>query len=977
MRREVIVMLGCFLILSCIAGCAGISEDNPSSGGDTDGADFADADFNDTDSYEPVEVHLSGALEKGPFVMGSTVNISPVDSNGNPTGLVFSTQTISDLGEFSVDFEASGFVSLEGTGFYYNEVTGDLSGANLTLRAYYEITAGGVQNAYLNLITHLTYNRVKKLIGDGVSGAVAIEQAEDELQAALPVGPDDLVLERNAIEMTLQGGDTVENAYLFAVSAVLSHAARIKSPASPDAALQELINGISVDLADDGQLNTATVEQLVEAQVLPRELGEFSGGSYLIPDVIMEDLAARFADLGSTAVVPDLNRVLDSDFDMIVNADDNCWWIPNFGQSDDNENDIGDACDIVFADTDSGLGWQNPSNYHADYAPEPIPEGEHHSVDWAAAAAYCEDLTWGGFDDWRLPSIDALRTLVDGCPSQAFEGSCPVHNNGCPAGDCIDECPACDEENGPYWKTGLMGPAVAPSRTQGWSIDFLTAELSKAVRSGHLRCVRGYMDSYELVCTDSIDDDGDGKTDCDDDECFALIDEAGDCNNFQDLAGIAGLDFWNECIGREPNPSCYDMISGGSEGCIECYYNCIHQYCHDVCMQDGPPNHDCKVCGRTNCFMPGECFGTFVCEPEFYCADGIDNEGDGLTDMTDPDCVKLVEALPDGDADDDTDGDTDIEMDIDADGDADVDGSGLSSPVVSGDSVTFYYVNNEAISVNVVGNFTDPPWNPNAGIPMDPITFQQENVWTATVYGLACGDYKYKFFIREGETVTDPLNPENDGSPYYRSMFTIEEGCTVDGDADSTEGDAVADGDEEEASCENRCGYFPGKYCLESTNGEEAICNDFFAQGVPPLRVANPNFTDCSFQIWSSGMFITNVDGCDFSDVYLGNYRLHGCLLSSSSSGQTLNLSCRSGQCGAVLKKTSCGETDGDEDSVEGDTVVDGDVDAPESEAEHEEEEITCPSECANFVGRYCQESITGDICGTMEFSQNKVYTSS
>ncbi|QOY52303.1 DUF1566 domain-containing protein [Candidatus Sulfurimonas baltica] len=32
---------------------------------------------------------------------------------------------------------------------------------------------------------------------------------------------------------------------------------------------------------------------------------------------------------------------------------------------------------------------------------------------WSGAKQYCEDLTLVGFDDWRLPNIDELKSIVD------------------------------------------------------------------------------------------------------------------------------------------------------------------------------------------------------------------------------------------------------------------------------------------------------------------------------------------------------------------------------------------------------------------------------------------------------------------------------------------------------------------------------------------------------------------------------------
>ena len=56
----------------------------------------------------------------------------------------------------------------------------------------------------------------------------------------------------------------------------------------------------------------------------------------------------------------------------------------------------------IVVDTVTGLQWQ----YHdAD-----IPDGGDF---WKGALAYCENLEYAGFDDWRLPNKDELITIVD------------------------------------------------------------------------------------------------------------------------------------------------------------------------------------------------------------------------------------------------------------------------------------------------------------------------------------------------------------------------------------------------------------------------------------------------------------------------------------------------------------------------------------------------------------------------------------
>jgi len=84
------------------------------------------------------------------------------------------------LGEFAVSLGTAevSAVSLEGNGFYYNEVTGQLSTSDITLRAFYELTGGDgpddeIEQVYLNAITHMSFLRVRWLL-DGVDFDEAI-----------------------------------------------------------------------------------------------------------------------------------------------------------------------------------------------------------------------------------------------------------------------------------------------------------------------------------------------------------------------------------------------------------------------------------------------------------------------------------------------------------------------------------------------------------------------------------------------------------------------------------------------------------------------------------------------------------------------------------------------------------------------------------------------------------------------------------
>ena len=77
------------------------------------------------------------------------------------------------------------------------------------------------------------------------------------------------------------------------------------------------------------------------------------------------------------------------------------------------------------------------------------------------ARDYCDKLVVGDRQDWRLPRIDELRTLIVGCPGREAGGSCRVSDPGCLGKDCYEKnsCGHCPEKKGPadgcYWQPGL------------------------------------------------------------------------------------------------------------------------------------------------------------------------------------------------------------------------------------------------------------------------------------------------------------------------------------------------------------------------------------------------------------------------------------------------------------------------------------------------------------------------------------------
>ncbi|MBN2722433.1 MAG: thrombospondin type 3 repeat-containing protein [Deltaproteobacteria bacterium] len=278
----------------------------------------------------PDSYTFEGSVQKGPFVLGSTISVNILDASLNPTGQVFNTFTVNNRGEFNINYSAAGPVAVEGEGYFYNELTGTLSNGRLTLRALYIPTAPGLQTVYVNLVTHLTAGRIKNLVESGNSFEDAVTQAEQELHTQLNITHPGFTLGSNAIQMNILGGDTDDNAYLLAVSSVLLQVASNRG--ASDAFFQELVNQVAVDF-QDGTLEN-DIKDEISAALLSLKV------SY-----ISHLLSLRMEEIQATDAIPDMNRIIDQDRDGYENIADNCPIVPNADQADDDGDGHGNACD--------------------------------------------------------------------------------------------------------------------------------------------------------------------------------------------------------------------------------------------------------------------------------------------------------------------------------------------------------------------------------------------------------------------------------------------------------------------------------------------------------------------------------------------------------------------------------------------------------------------------------------------------------
>ena len=90
------------------------------------------------DTSTSTAITVSGKVQKGPYVQGTEITVRELDSSMIPTGNTF-TGTIDDnTGSFSIKGTlANKIAELAADGYYFNEVSGSLSTAKLSLQAFF------------------------------------------------------------------------------------------------------------------------------------------------------------------------------------------------------------------------------------------------------------------------------------------------------------------------------------------------------------------------------------------------------------------------------------------------------------------------------------------------------------------------------------------------------------------------------------------------------------------------------------------------------------------------------------------------------------------------------------------------------------------------------------------------------------------------------------------------------------------------
>ena len=243
------------------------------------------ASCSDEEEKNILSKNVQGFIQKGPFISGSSITIQELDDQLNPTGVSYSIATNDDFGSFTLETPIrSGYIEIIAQGFYFNEVNGEISKSNITLRALTKVNQSLVSN--VNVLTTLTNNRIKYLIkNDGLSYEEAKETAEKEILTVFNISGEGI--DFNSLDISKS---EEKNAILLAVSCILQGDLT-------EGELMEIISKIIQDVEKDGTLESETIKERL-----------IRNAKNLHIQAIRQNLINRYKSLGLNIEIPPLEN---------------------------------------------------------------------------------------------------------------------------------------------------------------------------------------------------------------------------------------------------------------------------------------------------------------------------------------------------------------------------------------------------------------------------------------------------------------------------------------------------------------------------------------------------------------------------------------------------------------------------------------------------------------------------------------------
>lgn len=272
-----------FSLTSCLAMCMIV---------------FSCSDNEEGKNGPSVRYTVSGKVEKGPFVAGSPINMQTMDAKLQPTGKNFTVNIVDDAGNFnfgSQEFDTP-YAKLTASGYFFNEVIGDLSQGTLNLNAVVDLS--DKQTINVNILTHLKYDRIINLISaQGKSFKEANKQAQKELLSAFGL---QRYADTDASQFSITAGTDEAGALIAISSLILANRTEAK--------VTEYLARLSREFAASGSFSGDIVQQIKEDRGYV---------SYKL-EMIAEHIKERYEELEQKVQVKDLAYYFDWNDDGIA-----------------------------------------------------------------------------------------------------------------------------------------------------------------------------------------------------------------------------------------------------------------------------------------------------------------------------------------------------------------------------------------------------------------------------------------------------------------------------------------------------------------------------------------------------------------------------------------------------------------------------------------------------------------------------------
>lgn len=229
---------------------------------------------------------ISGTVQKGPYLIGTSIEMYELNSSMEQTGKVFRTTVNDNVGSFEINNVtlSSQYVEFYASGLYYNEEAGGIPITPLDLSAISDINDKTTVN--INTLTHLEKGRVKYLVQQGKKFSEAKDSAQAEIMAIFGFKNES----KDPSENLDISQDNQENAILLGISLILQGH---RNPAD----LTVLLANISNDIKEDGILNSESIKTSLRNSTLE-----------INPSTIRSNLEKRYQGLGVSATIPGFEK---------------------------------------------------------------------------------------------------------------------------------------------------------------------------------------------------------------------------------------------------------------------------------------------------------------------------------------------------------------------------------------------------------------------------------------------------------------------------------------------------------------------------------------------------------------------------------------------------------------------------------------------------------------------------------------------